>query len=169
MPPADTADPVTAASHLKPDTAAPELVLAGRLALSAVADGTGTMPAQQVHTHDACTSRHDVSDNETAPADEAHDADTSNNALEDLALHDDVTHAPMSAASAPQQLLQVTEQATSAAAKTAGKTPSSNRGMPAADEAASAESSHAQRVYRAFPTDSVYQCAQGSTTTNDLP
>ena len=67
-PPAGTADAVPAASHPKPDTAAPELALAGPLALSANADGTSTTPPQQVHTHDACTSRHDVSDGETAPA-----------------------------------------------------------------------------------------------------
>ena len=78
-PPADTADAVPAALHPKPDTAAPELTLAGSLALSANVDSTSMTPPQQ--------------------------------------------------ASAPQQLLQVTEQASSAADKTAGKTPSLNQGV----------------------------------------
>ena len=146
-PPAGTADAVPAASHPKPDTAAPKLALAGPLALSANADGTSTAPPQQVHTHDACTSRHDVSDGETAPADGAHDARAPQTASEDLAPHDDAAQALASTASAPQQLPQVTEQTGSAEAKTAGKTPSSDRGMPAANGAASAKSSRAQHAH----------------------
>ena len=51
----------------------------------------------------------------------------------DLAPHDDATHALTSATSAPQQLLQVAEQASSAEAGAAGETPSSDRGMPVTD------------------------------------
>ena len=91
-----------------------------------------------MHAHDACTSHHDVSDDEAAPADGAHDVRAPQTAPEDHTPHDDAARALASTASAPQQLPQVTEQAGSAEAKTAGETPSSDRGMPTADGAASA-------------------------------
>ena len=121
-----------------------------------------TTLAQQVHTHDACTSHHDILNGATA--NEAHDARASQAASEGLAPHNEAAHVLMSKASAPQQQLQETEQASFAEAMTASKTPSSDRGMPVANGAASL---HAQRTHRPPSTASVHLCKHGSMVAKD--